>query len=477
MIGCLLTNSVFGTMRLRLIIISVLLLVGCQNQEREPQPNIILLMADDLGWDDVGFNGSEVVHTPNLDRLAASGIIFNRFYAASPVCSPTRASVLTGRHPARQGITTANTGHLLEDEITLPELLKDAGYATGHFGKWHLGTLTTRIKDSNRGAPGDSSHFSVPTQHGFDQYFATEAKVPTYDPMVKPVVFDTLKGESLRYGWANVQTGQGEPYGTHYWTNPDTPETENVSGDNSRVIMDRVLPFIDQARAANQPFFSVVWLHTPHLPMVSDAAHRAQFEAYSHREQLYYGAIAAMDEQIGRLWDHLDAQGLAGNTLLWFASDNGPENNTPGSAGSFRARKRSLYEGGVRVPAFVLWPNRLQGGQTIDVPAVTSDYLPTIMNYLNLPAPVDRPLDGTSLVPLIAGETAKRDQPIGFHYYERQSWVEDIYKLVSEDDGQTYELYDLINDPEEKQDLSASHPERVKVMKAELVSWLDSIHQ
>lgn len=465
-------------MSLRLIFILVLLVVSCQHQQPQHRPNIILLMADDLGWGDVGFNGSKVVQTPNLDRLAASGIIFNRFYSASPVCSPTRASVLTGRHPARQGITTANTGHLMDEEITLPEILHQAGYATGHFGKWHLGTLTTHIKDSNRGTPGDSSHFSIPTQHGFDQYFSTEAKVPTFDPMVKPVIFDTLQGESLRYGWADVQPDEASlPFGTYYWTAPDGPETENLSGDNSRVIMDRVLPFIDQTLVQNKPFFSVIWLHTPHLPMVTDASHRAQYASYSHREQLYFGAITSMDEQIGRLWDHLETKGLADNTLLWFASDNGPENNTPGSTGSFRARKRSLYEGGVRVPAFVLWPNGLQGGQTINAPAVTSDYLPTILNYLNLPAPTDRPLDGTSLVPLIAGETTRREHPIGFHYYERQSWVGDIYKLISEDDGQTYELYDLINDPEEKQDLSASHPERVKIMRAELTSWLDSIHQ
>ena len=242
-------------------------LSGCQPSifPSNTRPNIILVMADDLGWGDVGFNGARRVQTPNLDALAERGIVFERFYAASAVCSPTRASVLTGRHPYRLGIPTVNAGHLREDEITLAELLRDAGYTTGHFGKWHLGTLTTNIRDSNRGRPGHSAHFSVPTQHGFDVYFSTEAKVPTHDPMLKPVEFDTLKGESLRFGWASIARGQETTaYGTHYWEGPNAPSTVNLEGDDSRVIMDRVLNFIDRVHQNAQPFFAVVWPHSLH---------------------------------------------------------------------------------------------------------------------------------------------------------------------------------------------------------------------
>jgi len=447
--------------------------IGCAQPHASDKPNIILIMTDDLGWGDVGFNGNEVIQTPHLDQLASSGIVLNRFYSASAVCSPTRASVLTGRNPVRVGVPTANQGHLGEDEISLAELVKEAGYATGHFGKWHLGTLTTSMRDSNRGRPGDSSHFSIPTQHGFDVYFSTEAKVPTYDPMHKPVAFDTLNGESLRYGWAAVQEEQHiEAYGTHYFTHPDEPETNNLSGDNSKVIMDRVLPFITRSKEAAQPFFAVVWFHTPHLPVVADSAYRALYSTYSHEEQIYFGTITAMDAQVGRLRQHLSELNALDNTMIWFASDNGPERDTPGSAGPYRERKRSLHEGGVRVPAFVSWPARLEGSTSLSAPTVTSDYLPTLVDYLGLTSPQDRILDGVSLVDILNGTQTERGEPIGFFFREKRSWVDDRYKLISKDEGQTYELYDLVEDQAERFDISQEHPERVEAMRRALAEWV-----
>ncbi len=471
------------TLNIRLLLGgTILLFAGCAepNASTEAaatsQPNIILVMTDDLGWGDVGFNGHAYIKTPNLDRLANDGIIFDRFYSASPVCSPTRASALTGRHPRRLDIKNANDGHMLAWEITLAELLSDAGYATGHFGKWHLGTLTTQMQDANRGRVGDSTNFSLPTQHGFDEYFSTESKVPTFDPMIKPAVFDTTRGEGLRYGWAAIEGDrERQAYGTKYWTHPDAPEMENLEGDNSRIIMDRVLPFIDRANAVGQPFFSVIWFHTPHLPVVADEALRNDYSGRSHAEQIYFGTISAMDAQVGRLWDRLESLGEAENTLLWFASDNGPENGTPGTAGPFRERKRSLHEGGVRVPAFAIWPARLDGGQRISTPAVTSDYLPTLVEYLDLSYPDDRELDGISLVHLLAGHQEQRGRPIGFHIRENRSWVDDTFKLISKDDGETYELYNIVEDPSEKRDISDENSARVQEMKAGLDAWLWSI--
>ena len=463
-------------MKNRFALFLFIALSGCESPTVSQPPNIILIMADDLGWGDVGFNGSDRIKTPHLDSLASAGIIFDRFYAASAVCSPTRASVLTGRHPYRMGIHTANDGHMLESEITLADLLQEHGYATGHFGKWHLGTLTTRIHDANRGRPGDSTHFSIPTQHGFDEYFSTESKVPTYDPMIKPAQFDTLNGENLRYGWASVLEDQpAESYGTHYWTHTEAPETDNLEGDNSRVIMDRALAFIDRARNSDRPFFAVVWLHTPHLPVVADSVYRSAYAEFSHEEQLYYGTISAMDEQIGRLWKRLKDLDQAENTMLWFASDNGPERDTPGSAGPFRERKRSLYEGGVRVPAFVVWPGVLEAGARIETPAVTSDYLPTIVDYLGLPYPDDRPLDGINLRNVLSGRQSERGNPIGFLIHDKRSWVDDTYKLISTDEGQTYELYDLIADPQEQTDIASDYPERVASMKVALLDWMDGV--
>ncbi len=466
-----------------LLLLPILLVSHCRGENAAGattghRPNIILVMADDLGWGDVGFNGSPHIQTPHLDLLAATGITLTRFYAASPVCSPTRASVLTGRHPYRQGIPTANSGHMRAEEITLAEILQANGYATGFFGKWHLGTLTTQIRDANRGRPGDSTHYSLPTMNGFDTYLATESKVPTYDPMIKPTDYDTLNGESLRYGWAAIENrAQAQPYGTYYWHGAEALENENLDGDDTRLILDRALPFIEEAIDNREPFFAVIWLHTPHLPVVADFKQRAMYKDYALVEQLYYGTITALDEQVGRLWAALQASGSAENTMLWFASDNGPERDTPGQAGPFRERKRSLYEGGVRVPAFFVWPRVVEAGRSIAVPAVTSDYLPTILDFLDLDYPDTRPLDGISLADVIQGNKQERGQGIGFQYDQQMSWVTDQYKLISTEAGRPFELYDLQKDKAEQHNLAEQQPERVDAMKAALLAWVASCDQ
>jgi len=447
-----------------------LISVHSQNALR---PNIILIMCDDLGWGDTGFNGNVEVQTPHLDALASRGVILDRFYSASPVCSPTRGSCLTGRNPYRLGIPTANTGHLKPEEVTLAEILKGQGYATGHFGKWHLGTLTTQIKDANRGIPGDSTHYQLPTSHGFDTYFSTESKVPTYDPMLKPSVFDTARSESLRYGWKPIGKDQeSECYGTFYWDGEEHLVEGDLHGDNSRIIMDRAVPFIESAHAHKQPFFAVIWFHTPHLPVVADQTHRDMYGDLSLEKQLYYGTITAMDEQIGRLKKILDQLGVEDDTWIWFTSDNGPERGTPGSAGPFRERKRSLYEGGVRVPAFTVWSGGIMPGRRIDVPIVTSDYLPTIVETLDLPFPEDINLDGTNIHKVLLGRKHKRRVPIGFQFPGKMSWVTDRYKLISTDEGKTFELYDLMEDPGEKTDIADLNPKRVEKMKANLLEWV-----
>ena len=238
------------------------------------RPNIILIMTDDQGWYDVGFNGNKEIITPNLDNLASTGIILDRFYSASAVCSPTRASVITGRNPLRIEIPNANAGHMKEQEITLPEILKRQGYRTGHFGKWHLGTLTKITKDANRGGQEKNfEHYSIPTMHGYDEYFCTESKVPTFDPMIYPGIFE--EGESKRYGWkARENSELTELYGTAYWTGIEEKETTNLNGDDAGIIMDRAIPFIEKSARENTPFFTTIWIHTPHLPVVSDSVHR-----------------------------------------------------------------------------------------------------------------------------------------------------------------------------------------------------------
>lgn len=453
-------------MRLYSSLLSILLYVSCAVSAQE-RPNVILVMADDLGWGDTGYNGHPLVQTPHLDAMAANGLRFDRFYAASAVCSPTRGSCLTGRHPFRYGINGANTGHLPQDEFTIAEGLKTAGYATGFFGKWHLGTLTTTEKDSNRG--GRTEHagdYSPPWEHGFDVTFSTEAKVPTYDPMVTPA------------GWGNGQNA-GQPFGTYYWTGPGEKVTENLEGDDSRVIMDRAIPFIRDAAESGTPFFAVVWFHAPHLPVVAGPEHRALYPDLDDEGQHYFGCITALDEQVGRLRATLRELGVAENTMLWFCSDNGPEGRrkTPnnGSAGSFRGRKRALYEGGVRVPGLLEWPARVEAGRVTDAPCVTSDYLPTIFDVVGLERHTDLELDGVSLTRIIDGDESSRSRPIGFALNDRRTYNGARYKIRTQ--GADIELYDLAEDVEETKDISGKHRDIVYEMVVELRAWEASLDE
>ncbi len=455
------------------IIISILYL-GTFSLFADEAPNVILIMCDDLGWGDVGFNGGKIIKTPHLDEMAANSLKLNRFYAAAPVCSPTRGSVVTGRHPFRYGIYFANTGHLKKEEFTLYEALKTKGYRTGHFGKWHMGTLTTKVKDANRGKPGNNKDYSAPWHHGVDTSFVSESKVPTYDPMLKP------KAKKKNSWWPAIEQGQdSQEYGTWYWSGEDQKvEPSTLKGDDSKLIMDRTLPFIEKATADKKPFFAVVWFHTPHLPVVADAAHRNLYPGTSGYEANYYGCVSAMDDQIGRLRKKLRALGVAKNTLLAFCSDNGPEGkkgSAPGSAAHFRGRKRSLYEGGIRVPALLEWPARISEARSSDMATGTVDYFPTIMAAVGFkPIDLERPMDGVSLLPLIEGKMDKRPQPLGFQSSKQIALSDHRYKIYSADKGRTYELYDLLKDPSETTDLAKQKPGVVEEMARQLQAWIAS---
>jgi len=387
------------------------------------RPNIILCMTDDQGWGDTGYNGHPVLKTPNLDRMASEGLRFERWYSGAPVCSPTRGSSLTGRHP-------------------------------------YLGTLTTEIKDSNRGRPGQTEHYAPPWEHGFDRCFSTEAKVPTWDPMKTP--------------------GSETPYGTHYWSEPGRRVTENLDGDDSRVIMDRAIPFIRSAAKQDTPFFTMIWFHTPHLPVVAGPKYRAMYKDQDSKHRDYYGCITAMDEQVGRLRGELKTLGITRDTMLWFCSDNGPEGNhsAPGRTKGLRGRKRSLYEGGIRVPGLLVWPGKVKTPRTIQMPCSTCDYFPTVIDALDLHLERrPKPVDGISLLPLIEGKTTKRPRPIGFQSRKQLALTDNRYKIYSKDEGKMFELYDLLNDPSEERDLAAEKPEVARKMIDTLNAWRASCKQ
>lgn len=424
----------------------------------QSKPNIILCMTDDQGWGDTGYNGHPTIKTPNLDKMSKSGLRFDRFYAAAPVCSPTRGSAITGRHPYRYGIFFANKGHMLDEEITLAEAVKTQGYTTGHFGKWHLGTLTTTMTDSNRGRPGKTEHYSPPQDNGFDVCFATEAKVPTWDPMKKT-------------------PGSSEHYGTHYFNETGQVVTDNLEGDDSRVIMDRAIPFIQNAAKDKTLFLAIIWFHTPHKPVVAGGEYLAMYK--DHPGAHYLGCITAMDEQVGRLRGELRKLNVAENTMLFFCSDNGPEEGkdtkSNGSAGHFRGRKRSLYEGGIRVPGLLEWPAKIKKNRTTDLPCCTIDYFPTVMDVLGLKMKGQpEPIDGVSLLPLIEGRMKRRPRPIGFQSGKQVALSDNRYKIYSGNSGKTFELYDLIDDPAEANDIAAEKPGILKEMKQALLKWQQS---
>lgn len=449
------------------------------------RPNVILMMADDMGWGDPSYQGNQVLRTPNLDKMAEAGLRFNRFYAAAPVCSPTRGSCLTGRHPYRYGILFANRGHMLPQEITLAEILSARGYATGHFGKWHLGTLTKTVKESNRGGPGGAKHFSPPEANGFQENFSTEAKVPTWDPLLRP---KSVKGRT----WWDPVTDNADaiPYGTNYWSRGKIVK-ENLRGDDSRVIMDRAIQFVQRSAEQKKPFFAVIWFHAPHLPVVAGPEFTKPYAKFSKHAQHYFGCLAAMDLQIGKIRAALRDAGVAGNTMLWFCSDNGPEgkSSSPGTAGRLRGRKRSLYEGGVRVPGILEWPEAISKARVTDVPACTSDYLPTVLDVLGIDMPDQRPLDGVSLKPLIEGNMKARPEPIAFESGNMVTLCDNRFKIVGlhrssskkknpEDKAPaSFALYDLEADPNESTDISKEHPKTVALMVKKLAQWRESCNR
>jgi len=285
------------------------------------KPNIILCMADDQGWGDMGYTGHPILKTPNLDAMAAASLTFNRFYAAAPVCSPTRGSVLTGRHPNR--FACFSWGHSLRpQEITIAETLKAAGYVTGHFGKWHLGS----VQKTSPVNPGNS---------GFDEWISA------------PNFFDNDPILSNR-GTA-VQT----------------------KGESSMVTVDLALDFIRKHADSLKPFFAVVWFGSPHNPHKAIEQDRALYDDQDKKHQHFYGEITGLDRAMGKLRQELRTLDIHQNTVLWYCSDNGGLPNLSVTGG--RKHKGSIYEGGLRVPAIIEWPARWPTPRTTDLPASTVD--------------------------------------------------------------------------------------------------------
>ncbi|MCL5128709.1 sulfatase-like hydrolase/transferase [Algibacter sp. L4_22] len=413
-------------------------------------------MADDLGYGDVGFNGNDKVITPYLDKMSKDGIKFTRFYAAAPLCSPTRASVLTGRSPFRQGVFAAHTGGMRPAETTIAEVLKKVDYSTGFFGKWHLGWVEPD-KVESRGM------YSPPWHHGYDETFATKSAVPTWDPTKTPERWNS---------WGSMDDGS---WGGSIYVQNGKPVTENLDGDDSRIIMDRAIPFIEKSILDEKPFFATIWFHTPHEPVVAGPEYLAKYPDLPIGQKHYYGAITAMDEQIGRLNDFLKKHKVDDNTIIFFCSDNGPADPLTkkgiASAGPFRGHKHQMWEGGLRVPSLVVWPEHIKADQVSNYQSSTVDYLPTILDILNISPNKKIPLDGVSLKSVVLNSNfEERTVPIASGYQrlyngtELYAYISGDYKICIPNKGKEMMLFNLKKDPGETHDLAAKKPELLKTM-------------
>ncbi len=442
-----------------------------------PRPNIILMMADDLGYGDVGFNGNTIIKTPHLDEMAAHGVKFTRFHAGAPVCSPTRGTCLTGRHNMRYGIFSASVGYLPAEEITIARMCKSKGHTTGHFGKWHLAPITRTGQTMPEYYEDRDKKYAPPWERDYDESFTTECNVPTWNPM-----------DSKRFD-ADSQLG---------FLHNGVDVTDNVEGSAARIVMDRVLPFINKAAGQDQPFMATVWFHEPHDPVVAGPEYKAMYSEYSDDKQHYYGCITAMDEQIGRLRKELQRMGIADNTMIWFCSDNGPASlseiggpdwwfrRSRGVTGGLRGRKGSLFEGGVAVPALLEWPGHAKAGSVVEAPGSTLDYYPTIQEVLGFKMPDERPIDGVNLMPLIAGEMTERPKAIPFcsplaprrtaHRSTSLALVDNNFKFMTNlsENGEEDILFDLVKDPAETTNIIGDHPEVAAQMKASIREWFES---
>ena len=395
------------------------------------RPHIILVMADDQGWAQTGYYDHPVLKTPNLDKMASRGIRFDRFYAGAPVCSPTRASVLTGRSNDRTGVESHGYA-LRKQETTLATILGSAGYATGHFGKWHLNGIR------GPGVPILKEDSHGPGNFGFDHW----TSVTNFFDM-NPIL---------------SRNGTFEP----------------MTGDSSEITVKEAIQFIDD-NYRTQPTLSVIWFGSPHDPAKASEQDRQAFSHLDEKSQHHYGELVAMDRSIGTLFSELSKRNLDQETLVWFCSDNGglPRIN-PSSVGPLRGNKGTIFEGGIRVPGIIHWPTAVEGSSRVtSYPASVLDIVPTILEITGLthPNPLLQ-LDGMSLLPVLQNKITHRQEPIPFRHLQRSAWIDNDYKLLHQNMGKgDFELYNLKEDPAEKHNLASSQPQKLAQMIEAFEEW------
>jgi arylsulfatase A len=433
---------------MRTSVLIVLLLTICLTSHPSAAdaspPNVVLILADDLGWGDVGFNGRKEWATPNLDRLASQGTVFRRWYAAGVTCAPSRAALMTGRYTIHCGVS-ANNQDLPAAEVTVAEALKSKGYATAMFGKWHHG----------RPRPAVESYVH-PIDHGFDEFF----------------------------GFTNA-TDAHQQYPKELW---DGREKKPSEGYANILFTDRAVDFLK--RRKDGPFFLYLPYTISHFrieaPAEDVAPFRGKFEERSADEPLnatYAAMVTRLDKEVGRVLAALDELKLSENTIVLFTSDHGAtfEAGNKGTSayhksnGPFRGQKRTLWEGGIRVPGVVRWPGNVPAGRTSDDVVHMTDVMPTILAATGAEAAGAAKLDGQNLLDVWRGAGKSPDRTLFWEWrvegYNQVAAMRGNLKLVVT--GNTApELYDVVNDPGEMRSLHAEHPKVMKQLQAQLKEWL-----
>lgn len=453
------------------LIISITLLCGCGSKENK-RPNVILIFIDDMGWADLSCFGNIDAQTPNIDKLATEGICFEQFYVNSPICSPSRVAISTGTYPQRWNITSylAHREYNQERGIAnwldpsapmLARSLNNAGYATGHFGKWHMG------------GQRDVTDAPYITEYGFDE------SLTNFEGMGAKLL-PLTQDETGKVGqiWKDAEI-LGESY---TWMQ----RSEITTG-----FIDSAIEFIDEAVEVQKPFYVNIWpddVHSPFWP---------PFEEYGMAKEagkrgLYLAVLEAMDKQFGKLFEYIQTNNqLRNNTLVLFCSDNGPEFGA-GRAGELKGYKTNLYEGGIRSSLIVWAPGfmskKVQGTRNKESVFSAIDLVPSLLDFTGTNAPDNSFTDGENLIKTVLGETnLSRNSPIFYSRppdrknYKNMKNLPDLamreggWKLLCDYDGGRPELYNIVNDPGESQNLADMHIKRVEEMKQKVISWYMSM--
>lgn len=419
--------------------------VNASHDVDDDRPNIVLIFADDAGYGDFTFQGSDLMITPRLQELAGQSVRFAQAYVSDPTCGPSRAGLLTGRYQQRFGFEENNVpgfmsenGRLQDDEMGLPlsevtmaDHLRSMGYRTGLLGKWHLGH-------------GDQYH---PTRRGFDYFYGFRGGARSYFPYSDPEA--QLQENLMERGFGGYAEHEG------YLTD---------------VLADEAAQFIH--RNSEQPFFLMLSLTAVHTPMQATEADLAQFPHLTGDRKIAAAMTLSLDRATGMVMDALEEAGIAENTLLVFTNDNGGEtalnaaNNYP-----LAGHKASHLEGGIRVPMLVRWPSILEGGSVFDAPVSTLDLLPTFLDVAGREDAPEQVWDGVSLIPFLSGQsTGLPHQQLFWKKNTRAAIRDGDWKLLRHADRPA-ELFNIVQDPAEQNDLAARHPDRVRQMFQDLFEW------